>query len=31
VTGGILGPIVTHLIWSLGMLFLLPSVLGWAA
>ena len=25
VTGGILGPIVTHLTWSLGMLFLLPS------
>lgn len=24
VTGGILGPIVTHLTWSLGMLFLLP-------
>lgn len=27
VTGGILGPIVTHLTWSLGMLFLLPPVL----
>jgi len=27
VTGGILGPIVTHLVWSLGMLFLLPLVL----
>lgn len=27
VTGGILGPIVTHLTWSLGMLFLLPLVL----
>lgn len=27
VTGGILGPIVTHLTWSLGMLFLLPVVL----
>ena len=26
VTGGILGPIVTHLTWSLGMLFLLPVV-----
>ncbi|KGN34306.1 abortive infection protein [Knoellia sinensis KCTC 19936] len=28
VTGGILGPIVTHLVWSLGMLFLLPPVLA---
>jgi hypothetical protein len=27
VTGGILGPIVTHLTWSLGMLFLLPVAL----
>ncbi|HSN42869.1 MAG TPA: CPBP family intramembrane glutamic endopeptidase [Propionibacteriaceae bacterium] len=27
VTGGVLGPIVTHLTWSLGMLFLLPSAL----
>ena len=27
VTGGILGPIVTHLTWSLGMLYLLPPVL----
>jgi membrane protease YdiL (CAAX protease family) len=27
VTGGILGPTVTHLTWSLGMLFLLPTVL----
>jgi len=27
VTGGVLGPIVTHLIWSLGMLFLLPYAL----
>ena len=27
VTGGILGPIITHLTWSLGMLFLLPPVL----
>lgn len=27
VTGGILGPTVTHLTWSLGMLFLLPPVL----
>lgn len=24
VTGGVLGPVVTHLTWSLGMLFLLP-------
>ncbi|EAP98507.1 probable integral membrane protein [Janibacter sp. HTCC2649] len=31
VTGGILGPIVTHLTWSLGMLFLLPHVLAAAA
>ena len=28
VTGGILGPIVTHLTWSLGMLFLLPDALS---
>jgi membrane protease YdiL (CAAX protease family) len=28
VTGGVLGPIVTHLTWSLGMLFLLPYALG---
>jgi membrane protease YdiL (CAAX protease family) len=28
VTGGILGPIVTHLVWSLGMLLLLPAVLA---
>ncbi|MGL4178141.1 MAG: lysostaphin resistance A-like protein [Dermatophilaceae bacterium] len=27
VTGGILGPIITHLTWSLGMLFLLPPAL----
>ncbi len=27
VTGGVLGPIVTHLTWSLGMLFLLPTAL----
>lgn len=31
VTGGILGPILTHLVWSLGMLFLLPTVLAAAA
>ena len=28
VTGGILGPIVTHLTWSLGMLVLLPHALA---
>jgi membrane protease YdiL (CAAX protease family) len=28
VTGGILGPIITHLTWSLGMLFLLGPVLS---
>ena len=27
VTGGVLGPIVTHLTWSLGMLYLLPPLL----
>ncbi|MGB2978040.1 MAG: CPBP family glutamic-type intramembrane protease [Propionicimonas sp.] len=27
VTGGVLGPIVSHLTWSLGMLFLLPTAL----
>lgn len=27
VTGGILGPIITHLTWSLGMLLLLPGAL----
>ncbi len=27
VTGGVLGPIVTHLTWSLGMLFFLPYTL----
>jgi membrane protease YdiL (CAAX protease family) len=27
VTGGILGPAITHVTWSLGMLFLLPAVL----
>jgi membrane protease YdiL (CAAX protease family) len=27
VTGGVLGPAVTHVTWSLGMLFLLPLVL----
>jgi uncharacterized protein len=28
VTGGILGPVITHLVWSLGMLLLLPTVLA---
>jgi membrane protease YdiL (CAAX protease family) len=28
VTGGILGPVITHLTWSLGMLFLLPLTLS---
>jgi membrane protease YdiL (CAAX protease family) len=28
VTGGVLGPVITHLTWSLGMLFLLPGVLS---
>ena len=28
VTGGILGPVITHLTWSLGMLFLLPAALS---
>ena len=27
VTGGVLGPIASHLTWSLGMLFLLPPIL----
>lgn len=31
VTGGILGPIITHLTWSQGMLFLLPHVLDAAS
>ena len=26
-TGGILGPVITHLTWSVGMLYLLPPVL----
>lgn len=30
VTGGVLAPIITHLTWSLGMLFLLPPVLAMA-
>ena len=31
VTGGVLGPIITHLTWSLGMLFLLPTTLDLAS
>ena len=27
VTGGILGPVITHITWSTGMLLLLPPVL----
>ena len=27
VTGGILGPVITHLTWAVGMLYLLPPVL----
>jgi hypothetical protein len=27
VTGGVLGPIITHLTWSLSMLFILPPLL----
>lgn len=30
VTGGVLGPIITHLTWLAGMLFVLPSVLALA-
>jgi uncharacterized protein len=28
VTGGILGPMLTHVIWSLSMLFILPALIG---
>ena len=31
VTGGVLAPIVTHLTWSLGMLFILPPLLSAAS
>lgn len=31
VTGGVLGPIVSHLTWSLGMLFCMPSALNLGA
>jgi ABC-type multidrug transport system permease subunit len=27
VTGGFLGPVITHLTWSVGMLYLLPITL----
>ena len=30
VTGGVLAPIITHLVWSLGRLLLLPPLLAWA-
>ncbi|MGB5952612.1 MAG: type II CAAX endopeptidase family protein [Ornithinimicrobium sp.] len=29
VTGGVLGPIITHLTWSMSMLFILPPLLTW--
>jgi len=28
VTGGVLGPMIIHVVWSMGMLFLLPRLLG---
>ena len=28
VTGGVLAPVITHVIWSMGVLFLLPMALG---
>jgi membrane protease YdiL (CAAX protease family) len=28
VTGGVLAPVVTHVTWSLGMLFVLPPLMG---
>jgi hypothetical protein len=31
VTGGVLGPMITHVVWSSGMLFLLPPLLDWLA
>ncbi|MCC6495345.1 MAG: CPBP family intramembrane metalloprotease [Propionibacteriaceae bacterium] len=30
VTGGVLGPIITHLVWLAGMLFVLPNILALA-
>lgn len=29
VTGGVVAPVITHVVWSSGMLFLLPPLLGW--
>lgn len=29
VTGGVLAPMITHVVWSCGMLFLLPPLLDW--
>ncbi len=31
VTGGVLGPMITHVTWSMGMLFVLPPLLEWLA
>ncbi len=31
VTGGVLAPMITHVVWSMGMLFLLPPLLDWLA
>jgi membrane protease YdiL (CAAX protease family) len=31
VTGGVLAPMITHVVWSSGMLFVLPPLLGWLA
>jgi membrane protease YdiL (CAAX protease family) len=31
VTGGVVGPMITHVIWSGGMVFLLPPLLDWLA
>lgn len=31
VTGGVLGPMITHVMWSMGMLFLLPPMLQMTA
>jgi len=28
VTGGVLGPMITHLTWSLSLLFILPPLLS---
>ena len=28
VTGGVLGPMIIHVIWSMSMLFLLPVLVG---